>query len=221
MTPEFSDAVDPIFLQVLGLLERIGRGEAVSYDRERAAICHCISSADSRLGIRPDWELAKYALVCWIDEVLGDAAWEHRKVWQEHVLEIDLFKSRDRYWKFYVVAEQARQQYDALETCYICTVLGFQGMYRPPQNAEEETLRNYYIQEYHLPPDRETWASLRAGAIQVGKNQSVIPENAQAIEGAPPLDGPGTVVWPSLVGLMLVMVGVIVGYLFSIPFSWR
>ena len=81
-------------------------------------------------------------------------------------------------------------------------------------------MRNYYLGNLHLPSDRETWASQRVGAIQVGKDLPVISENPQPIEGATPLSGPATVVWPALVGLMLVMVGIIVGYL-SYPFVRR
>ena len=214
MTPEFSAAVDPIFLHVLGLLERIGRNQVLPYDQERQAICHCFVRADGLLGSRPDWELAKYALVCWVDEVLGAAAWEHRKVWQNQALEFDLFETRDKDSKFYAAAQQAGPHCDALEVFYICTALGFHGLYRPPQTPDEETLRNYYLGDLHLPADREAWASLRVGAIQWGKDLPAIPENAQPIRGAPPLSGPATVVWPALVGLMLLMVGIIVGYLF-------
>jgi type VI secretion system protein ImpK len=221
MTPSFSAAVDPIFLEVLGLLERIGRGRSASMQSERLRIRACFDLADGQLGSSPDWDLAKYALACWIDEVLGDASWEHRNTWQEHPLEIDLFNSRERYWKFYVDADQASRlpQRDALETYYVCVVMGFQGLYRPPQTSQEEAFSKENIQRYHLPPDRETWAKQRALAIQIGKDRPVIPENAEPIEGAPPLNGPETIVWPSLVGLMLVTVAVIVGYflLYSFP----
>jgi hypothetical protein len=35
MTPQFAQAIDPIFLQVLGLLDRLGRSESPSPQDER------------------------------------------------------------------------------------------------------------------------------------------------------------------------------------------
>ena len=75
MTPEFAKAVDPVFLYVLNLLERINQGEPVSAEDERSEILKGLDRADAQLGHRDDWQLAKYALVSWIDEVLIEAPW--------------------------------------------------------------------------------------------------------------------------------------------------
>ena len=74
MTPKFSKAVDPVFLHVLGLLERIGRDENPSPSEERLRIRGWLDQAEGQLGHGPDWHLAKYALVSWIDDVLIDTA---------------------------------------------------------------------------------------------------------------------------------------------------
>ncbi len=61
MTPEFASAADPVFLHVLELLERIGRGEDPPAAEERGRIRGWIDQAEARLGQREDWMLAKYA----------------------------------------------------------------------------------------------------------------------------------------------------------------
>ncbi len=70
MTPNFSTAVDPVFQHVLGLLERIGRDETPAPSDERLRIRGWLDQAEGRLGHGQDWQLAKYALVSWIDDVL-------------------------------------------------------------------------------------------------------------------------------------------------------
>ena len=80
MTPNFAAAVDPIFLHVLGLLERIGQSDAPNPTEERAVINNWIRHAEAQLGQKQDWELAKYALVAWIDDVLIEAPWTGKAI---------------------------------------------------------------------------------------------------------------------------------------------
>ena len=47
MTPDFAAAVDPVFMHVLDLLERIERGEDPSVDNERRRIELLISEAEA------------------------------------------------------------------------------------------------------------------------------------------------------------------------------
>ena len=69
MNPRFASAVDPIFLHVLRLLDRIGQGDSISPDDERERIENRFREAESQASDKNGWELAKYALVAWIDEV--------------------------------------------------------------------------------------------------------------------------------------------------------
>jgi hypothetical protein len=48
MTPKFAEAVDPVFLQVLGLLDRIGRDQSPSPQEERLRIRGWLDAGDSR-----------------------------------------------------------------------------------------------------------------------------------------------------------------------------
>ena len=101
MTPKFSAAVDLVFQHVLDLMERIGNGENPSPQEERVRIRSRLDHAEAQLGRTPDWQLAKYALVAWIDEMLiGDAPWRDRDWWNENKLEWEIFLTSSRSDRF-------------------------------------------------------------------------------------------------------------------------
>jgi type VI secretion system protein ImpK len=199
MTPAFSEAVDPVFLDVLGLLERIGRDEHPSAKDERLRLRGWLDQAESKLGQGPDWQLGKYALVAWIDDVLIDAPWDGRGWWKENALEVEVFNTRLRHEQFYVKAQEASAlpRKDALEVFYVCVVLGFRGLYRDPAAA------TLLAPQHNLPADLETWARSTSMAIQLGQGRPPISEASVPGEGAPPLDGPFLLVWSTLAGVVL------------------
>ena len=164
MTPRFAEAVDPIFLYVLHLLERIDDGQAVSPQEEQRLIESLIRQADEMLGLNSaEWHQAKYALVAWIDEMLVDAhVWPGLDWWRENVLEWNLFKTRRCNEMFYVRANESVNQsaFDALEVYYVCVLLGFRGLYRDPQKST--TL----IDRHGLRPDAQSWAIEVSNLIQ-------------------------------------------------------
>jgi type VI secretion system protein ImpK len=209
MTPKFSTAVDPVFLHVLGLLERIGRDEHPSPTEERLRIRGWLDQAEGRLGHGPDWLLAKYALVAWIDDVLIEAPWEGRSWWKENALEVEVFNTRLRNEQFYLKAREASSlpQKDALETFYVCAVLGFRGLYRDPVAAAA------LAGPRQLPPDLETWARQTSMAIQLGQGRPPISEQSEPVAGAPPLDGPFLLVWSTLFGVILAVFVMILAWL--------
>lgn len=183
MTPQYTKAVDPIFLHVLGLLDRISRGEPISPQQERVTILALIDQAEAIVGAGRPWELARYALVSWIDEVLVDTPWDGRAWWSNHVLEVELFNTRLCFERFYVWAQEASTlpNRDALEVFYVCVVLGFRGLYRDPESAAHLT------QSHGLPPDLDGWSRQTALAIRLGQGRPQLAEPAGEIAGAPPL----------------------------------
>jgi len=208
MTPKFAEAVDKIFLYVLDLLERIGKGESPDPTEERVRVRRWIDQAEAALGQRQDWELAKYALVAWIDDVLIEAPWEGRTWWEEHALEVELFNSRDAFTAFYTKSVEAAQmtRRDALEVFYVCVVLGFRGMYRDPSATAQ------LADALNLPQDLNTWARKTAMAIQLGQGRPPIAENPEPGEGAWPLDGRFNLIGTTFVGAVLTV--------FCIIFAW-
>jgi type VI secretion system protein ImpK len=199
MTPSFATAVDPIFLHVLGLLERIDSGAQPKPDEERLRIRALIDQAEGRLGQSADWQLAKYATVVWIDEVLIEAGWTGRDWWNENALEVEIFNTRLANEQFYIRAKDASAlpRRDALEVFYVCVVLGFRGLYRAPHIAAA------LAEPRGLPPDLETWARQTALSIRLGQNRPPIAEGYVVGAGAPRLTGQAMLVWSSLAGVIL------------------
>jgi type IV/VI secretion system ImpK/VasF family protein len=113
--------------ELLGLLQPIGQVQKWA-DMNPSRSMDMMSSAAPRgntqfLGMR-------YALVAWLDEIfIADSPWKSE--WTEHILEHQLYGSRDRAWKFWEQAKMATAQSstDPLEVFYLCAMLGFRGDY--------------------------------------------------------------------------------------------
>ena len=176
MTPKFAKAVDPVFMHVLGLLERISHDENPPVAEERVKIRGWLDQAEGQLGHGPDWQLAKYALVSWIDDVLIDAPWEGRNWWKENALEVEVFNTRLRNEQFYMKAKEAASlpSKDALEVFYVAVVLGFRGLYRDPNAAA------VLAEPRGLPLDLEAWAKQTSMAIQLGQGRPPVSESHRA-----------------------------------------
>jgi len=198
MTPKFAQAIDRIYLHVLGLLERMERNEPIDASEQRAHIRSWLDRAEAMLGQTTDWQLAKYALVAWIDDVLIEAPWEGRKWWEENALEVEYFNTRDAYTAFYAKATDASMltHKDALEVFYICVVLGFRGMYRDPSVA-------VMAEQLRLPADLGTWAKQVSTAIRLRQGRPPITEAGSPGEGAVPLEGKFQLVGSTLIGVIL------------------
>jgi type VI secretion system protein ImpK len=199
MTPQFAQAIDPIMLHVLGLLERIARDEHPSPQDERLRIRGLLDQADAMLGAGQQWNLAKYALASWIDEMLVDAPWSGREWWSNNVLEVELFSSRECYDRFYILAKEASTlpQRDALEVFYVCVVLGFRGLYRDPEFSRST------IQALALPPDVDAWARQAAMSVRLGQGRPQLTGKRKDLAGAPPLRSRYVALWSGLALAML------------------
>lgn len=205
MTPRFAEAVDPIFLRVFSLLERIDGGETISPAEEKRDLENLIAEADTRLaGHSESWELAKYALVSWIDEMMIDAhIWPGGDWWRDNVMEWSLFRSRRCNDLYYVNANSALNSSldDALQMIYVCVMLGFRGLYRDPR------LNRMLIDKYGLSSDLESWANQYAGAVRQARRRHSDATAAQECERqlrpAYPLWNRAQVIWPWLLVTML------------------
>ena len=202
MTPQFAQAVDPIFLVMLDLLDQISNGRSVSPQNERHRISAAIDSAEATLGGGLEWELAKYGLISWIDEMLVETPWVGRDWWSNNVLEVQHFNTRLCNERFYTKAQEASAQprRDALEVFYNCVILGFRGLYRDPNMAAELASAN------GLPPDLLSWTRQTAMAIRLGQGRQPLPRPRREIKGVPPLGRMSLVVWLCAIASMLFIV---------------
>jgi type VI secretion system protein ImpK len=215
MTPQFAKAVDPIFEHVLVLLDRIDAGEGAGIDaeREKDRVVRLIDDAQAKLGESNEWQVAKYGLVCWIDEVLIAAQWPGGITWNEYSLESSMYNQRERNEQFYVYARAASEltRRDALEVFYIAVILGFRGLYEDPLRAPSIAAR------YQLPPQLETWLKRTADAIkQTGRPP--MKTTGKLGPGAPPLKGRSTLVSAVLSSAVLLAILAILMFQYIEPF---
>ncbi|MCA9185278.1 MAG: DotU family type IV/VI secretion system protein [Pirellulaceae bacterium] len=209
MTPKLAQAVDPIFIHVLDLLEKIKGDAQPSPQEERLRVRALIDQAEAIVGGGPEWELSKYALVSWIDEMLVDTPWNGREWWANNVMEVELFNTRACSEEFFLKAQQASalSNRDALEVFYVCVVLGFRGMYHDPISAEMIAV------PHGLPTDLETWAKQISMSIRLGQGRPPLPSASHEIGGAPPLRARKLVIWPWAAAVLL-LAGNVVAYWF-------
>jgi type VI secretion system protein ImpK len=199
LSPRFAQAVDPVFTHVLGLLDRVAADERPSPQEERLRIVALLDQAEAIIGAGTEWELAKYALVSWIDEMLVETPWDGREWWSNNVLEVDLFNTRLCNEQFYVSAQEASSlaRRDALEVYYVCVVLGFRGLYRDPQMAA------MFGAAHGLPADLDTWAKQTSLAIRLGQGRPMLAGPRRDVAGAPPLRTKPLLAWSWLAAVLL------------------
>jgi type VI secretion system protein ImpK len=201
MNPHFATAVDPIFLKVLALMDRVEKNEVTSPESERQAIDALFRESEALQSDAAGWSLAKYALASWIDDLLISTPWSGRDWWESNSLEFALFKSRDRATKFFIKAKEAAElpRRDALEVFYLCVVLGFHGLYKLPEAA-------VIAGQLNLPMTLGAWSRNTAAAIQLRQGRSPIRETPQPPCGAPPLESRYFAVGASVVTVILAVI---------------
>ncbi len=164
MEPALADVVHPVILRGLDLRKRLEDGPPPSLDVEQAVLKDLLLAESetarvpeygpdrdrprgnlNRAGTLPpaaqgDFLGVRYALTCWLDELFtrGNSDWAAN--WNEQKLEVELYGSNDRSWRFWQQAQlaQSRTTDDPLEVFYLCVMLGFRG---DLQNQDEQLRR--------------------------------------------------------------------------------
>jgi len=214
MRPKFAIAVDRVFAQVLDLLQRIDKGETVSPETERTRIQALINQSENELGRGDEWDLAKYALVSWIDEMLVvGTTWEGSVWWNDFGrLEFEHFRTNERAEKFFVnakkAASSAMKRRDALEVYYIAVVLGFGGIYLHGKPGEAEV----WARRNDLPPSIEQWLRQTSKSIVLGADRPPL-DMTPANPGydAAPREGEAIFVTSLLIGVALAALSLAIG----------
>ncbi|MFO0890564.1 MAG: DotU family type IV/VI secretion system protein [Isosphaeraceae bacterium] len=146
MTPEFSDLVYRVISYALDLRDRVEDGSEPDLEHERSRLIDLLP-ANAGPGLQLDYAGdgkaflgARYALSCWIDELfIVYSQWSDR--WRPLILEQALFGTRVRAEKFWEQAEIVLRKPnapramsppgpDAVETFFLCIILGFRGTHR-------------------------------------------------------------------------------------------
>jgi type VI secretion system protein ImpK len=134
MTDAFTDVVAPVIEGVIGFQEGLLRGKHPTLEEQKRELIDLLNRAEDKAGrtsaeLARDFELAKRALVYWIDEVLISSTWTHAHEWTNHILEFSLYKESAAAIRFYEKAAEAekRDSTNPLETFFVCVALGFRG----------------------------------------------------------------------------------------------
>lgn len=205
MSPEFASAVDRVFAYVLSVMDDVESGGSPVGEEVRLRTSGLIDQAQSQLGQTRDWELAKYALVAWVDDLLIDSPWVESGWWEQNRLEFQYFRTADAFTKFYEQAKDATMlpRKDALEVFYLCVVLGFRGVYRDAASSKA------HADAADLPPTLEDWAKRAAIAIELRQGRPLLVQHAQQGVGAPALEAKYLVVGFGLFTVILIIVTIL------------
>jgi type VI secretion system protein ImpK len=212
MQSDFAIAVDRIFDAAINLLGKLADGVPCDSSQQHATMLALFDRADVELGEAPQWRLAKYALAVWIDEILLTVPWEGVAWWRNHILEMELFKTRICNVHFFELAKEASSyaSRDALEVFYNCVVLGFRGMYADASFLDANNSNADW------PPSIEHWLERTYRMIEVKNRIATLAGPQRSIDGAPPYRGRTEIVWWSVAALVLVMAnGIAFHFLYS------
>lgn len=153
MREDLANVVFPVIAAGLRLKERLEHGEELDLASEQTELKKLLKSSSEarrwpayggqstdvtdasmrggRGGSGDQFLGARYALVCWLDEIfILDSPWANE--WNEQKLETALYDRNDRADEFWEQARrcETRMETDGLEVYYLCVMLGFRGRLR-------------------------------------------------------------------------------------------
>ena len=141
MRDDLASQTFAVILHGLKLRDRVAAGERPPLGAEQARLKGLLGSADQpapwgsdhdpnrsmAAGTEREFLGLRYALVCWLDEILIEARWRE---WDENKLESALYRTNIRYrnfWQQARIAEASPAAADAQEVFLLCVLLGFRG----------------------------------------------------------------------------------------------
>jgi type VI secretion system protein ImpK len=196
MREELANLVYPVIMRGLEVKERLEAGEALTFEVEQGALKGLLltdtearrwpdfggdaeafaghNGGGSEAPAHPERFLGvRYALACWLDEIFVlNSSWD--ALWNEQKLEVALYGSNDRAWKFWHQARLAEKRpgHDALEVFFLAVMLGFRGELR----AE--------------PARLQAWVAAASSHIARGQgSQWIAPPELEPVTRVPPLRG--------------------------------
>lgn len=167
MNEAYADYVYPVIAQGLRLRAQLERGQEPDLEiAQRDLVAALDGRREDTEGIQaprtdifgdgPDWLGLRYALVCWLDEIFTDETSPWEPSWNPQALEVRLYGTRDRAWKFPMQSELALRTrgVDVVETFFLLWMLGFRGRLR--DNPEK-------LAREHVEPARKAIDRARGG----------------------------------------------------------
>jgi type VI secretion system protein ImpK len=77
-----------------------------------------------------DYDLARFAIVAWVDDTIMNSPWHYRDHWKREPLQRDFYQTTDAGEIFFKRLNQVGlHQRDVREVYYLCLAMGFKGQY--------------------------------------------------------------------------------------------
>ncbi len=142
-THRLSEIYSPCFALVLQLRSTDAFGEADLLRERIKRLLDKSGQEAARSGVaQEDVQLAKFAMVAFIDETILSSNWTQKDRWLARPLQLEIYDRYDAGEEFFERLEGLRsrraQQAEILEVYYLCMALGFKGRY---QLHDQERLR--------------------------------------------------------------------------------
>jgi type VI secretion system protein ImpK len=174
MNQDFGNFVYKLLTSALDLKDRVDRNELLDFEGERNKLLNMIEKEKGRLpaDYRGDGVFlgVRYALTCWVDELFiihSPLAWADK--WKERNLEYEIFQTSlaaTRFWEQTDIVlgrpnaskTSVTPGVDALESFFLCVVLGFRGEYYdnvPLVREYIDEMRNKLTHTAPWPPIRD------------------------------------------------------------------
>ena len=126
-----------IFMELLAYVAYFNKSVAArqpSYDQVKADITRLMSDIEIRIGqtnIPPDdYDLARFAVVAWVDETLLSSQWQDKDKWQKESLQRLYYQTADAGEIFFDrLNALGLHQRDVREVYYLCLAMGFKGRF--------------------------------------------------------------------------------------------
>jgi type VI secretion system protein ImpK len=126
-----------IFIELLAYVTYFNKSVAVkqpSYDPVKADIARLMSDIEIRVGqsniTTDDFDLARFAVVAWVEETLLSSAWQDKDRWQKESLQRLYYQIADAGEIFFDRLNTiGPHQRDVREVYYLCLAMGFKGRY--------------------------------------------------------------------------------------------
>lgn len=125
------------FMEIIAYITfvtRNGAGAPLSYEQVRANVQRLIAQSEAclekgRFSVE-DFNLARFAVFAWVDEMILASQWEGRQQWQREQLQRQYYQTADAGELFFDRLNAiGPHQRDVREVYYLCLALGFSGQY--------------------------------------------------------------------------------------------
>ena len=128
------------FMEIIAYTAVVVRANAAAqpaYEQVQNNMQQLIAQSEAMLAgqqiSQEDFQLARFAVFAWVDEIILSSQWEGRQQWQRDPLQLKYYQTTDAGELFFERLNAiGPHQRDVREVYYLCLSLGFSGQYCNP-----------------------------------------------------------------------------------------